>query len=41
MPAERIFICTPCQADAKQFLEIQDALWAPPEEAEAASREHP
>ena len=23
-----VFICTECQANAKQFLEIQDRIWA-------------
>jgi hypothetical protein len=23
-----IFICAKCQADAKQFIEIQDSIWA-------------
>lgn len=23
-----VFVCTGCQADAKQFIEIQDSLWA-------------
>ncbi len=23
-----VFICTECQANAKQFLEIQDSIWA-------------
>jgi len=23
-----VFICAECQADAKQFIEIQDSIWA-------------
>ena len=27
--AGETFICVDCQADAKQFIEIQDAVWGP------------
>ena len=33
-----VFICAQCQADAKQFLEIQDRIWA--EAGEAGESTH-
>ena len=35
-PAD-VFICAECQADAKQFLEIQDSIWAETTETSESS----
>jgi len=32
-----IFICVDCQADAKKFIEIQDAIWDSPGDADKAA----
>ena len=32
-----VFICAECQADAKQFIEIQDSIWIETAETSASS----
>ena len=32
-----VFICSECQADAKQFIEIQDSIWAETAETSESS----
>lgn len=32
-----VFICAECQADAKQFIEIQDSIWAETAETSESS----
>ncbi len=37
--AGEVFICAQCQADAKQFIEIQDTLWVESREFAASTDE--
>jgi hypothetical protein len=34
-----IFVCVDCQADAKKFIEIQDAIWDPAGDADTRAGE--